>query len=222
MRALSELDAAEAALAAGRGLTGTGFWGAVAEVKRSPELVDRYADRIALIDQRAFDDWVLLKVPLRLGTLLALLATAAGLGLVVWTFYLEGFARLAAFGGGAAVLMVATHGLAHLLVGRLVGINFTCWFVGTVRRPNPGVKVDYSSYLRTEPGKRALMHASGAIVTKLIPFALIPVAIRAGLPPWVSWGLIALGVFSILTDVLWSTKSSDWKKVRRELAFAEA
>ncbi len=41
------------------------------------------------------------------------------------------------------------------------------WFVGTIRRPQPGVKVDYASYLRAPPRQRAWMHASGAIVVEV-------------------------------------------------------
>jgi hypothetical protein len=34
--------------------------------------------------------------------------------------------------------------------------------------------------------------------------------------------LLALGLFQIVTDVLFSTKASDWKKVRRELEIGRA
>src|SRR5690606_7533635 len=102
-------------------------------------------------------------------------------------------------------------------VGRMLGIRFTSWFIGTLKRPQPGVKIEYVSYLRAEPQDRAWMHASGAIVTKLIPFAMLGAAIAAGLPWWARWGLVGIGVASILTDAIWSTKASDWKKYRREM-----
>ena len=39
------------------GLSGSGFWKAVDSVKRSPDLVDEFADRIGRIDQKAFQRW---------------------------------------------------------------------------------------------------------------------------------------------------------------------
>ena len=59
------------------------------------------------------------------------------------------------------------------------------------------------------------MHASGAIATKLAPFlALIFVADRRRAPAWASPMLLGFGVLLIVTDVFFSTKTSDWKKVR--------
>ena len=39
------------------GVRGTGFWKAVAAVKRDPELVARFAKRIAVVDRAAFERW---------------------------------------------------------------------------------------------------------------------------------------------------------------------
>jgi len=61
----------------------------------------------------------------------------------------------------------------------------------------------------------------GALTTKVIPFALIGAAVAADLPGWTVWVLVAVGVISVITDVVWSTKSSDWKKFRRERSFAQ-
>ena len=70
----------------------------------------------------------------------------------------------------SGVLLVTTHGLGHLAVGKARGMKFTHWFVGTMQRPQPGVKLDYATYLRVDAVGRAWMHASGAIVTKIVPF----------------------------------------------------
>ncbi|HUG32136.1 MAG TPA: hypothetical protein VMM14_04520 [Acidimicrobiia bacterium] len=214
------LGRAEAAVEAGDGLSGTGFWGAVSEVKRRPELGERYADRIARIDARAHRNWALLVIPLRLGTVLATGVTLIGLVLIWWAYDLTGWAKITAFFAGVGVLLVSTHSLAHLLVGRLMGIEFTYWFVGEISQPQPGVKTDYASYLRTAANKRAWMHAAGAIVTKTIPFLLIGAALAADLPLWSVWALTGLGVAMVLTDVLWSSQASDWKKFKRERGFA--
>ena len=202
------------------GLAGSGFWKVVSAAKKDPELVAGFGGRIAAIDREAFRRWALLTVPLGLGTAVAAAGTAAGLLLVSLTYStpdpLNGVLLLA----GMGVLLFATHGLGHLLVGRLAGIRFTHWFIGSVGRPQPGVKTDYATYLATGAKQRAWMHASGAIVSKIIPFLLIPTALIAGVPRWSTVLLIVVGVVSIITDALWSTHFSDWKKFRREMAIA--
>ncbi|MEE9473999.1 MAG: hypothetical protein V3V82_08440 [Acidimicrobiia bacterium] len=215
------LVAAEAQVAAGHGLAGTRFWAAVAEVKADDGLVESYANRIATIDQAAFAQWALLTMPKGLGTTLAFLGTATGLVLIGVSYPLDGLAAVVAFYLGFGALLTSTHALAHLIVGQILGIRFTGWFSASLTRPQPGVKIDYESYLRTPAIRRAWMHASGAIVTKIIPFALVGAAIAAGLPTWAVLGLVVIGIVTIVTDVLWSTTGSDWMKYRREMKFAQ-
>lgn len=215
------LGKAADAVAAGKGLAGTGFWQAVAEVKRHPDLIDLYAERIADIDQRAHRAWAVLTVPLAVGTVVAVLVNLAGIALVWWAYYLESPYDVVAFLVGLGVLLGGTHAPAHLVVGRALGIRFTYWFVGGISQPQPGVKIDYRSYLRAPARSRAWMHAAGALTTKAIPFLLIGAAIAAGLPSWVPWGLAVLGSAMIVTDVLWSSRASDWKKFRREMELAQ-
>jgi hypothetical protein len=64
------------------------------------------------------------------------------------------------------------------------------------------------------------MHASGALATKLAPFVTLAFWPASGAPWWAAVALTALGALQILTDVLFSTKTSDWKKFRRERAIA--
>lgn len=215
------LNRADAAVDAGEGLGGTGFWKAVSEVKRSPELVDRFADRIAEIDRKAHSQWALLVLPLWLGTSIAVAVSLGGLGLVWWAYYLDGLTASVVFLVGTGMLVGSTHGLGHLVVGRIVGIRFTSWFVAGVKRPQPGVKVDYSTYLRTPPRRRAWMHAAGALTTKLIPILLIGAAVAADLQTWAIVAIVVLAVVQVVTDVLWSTKAADWKKFKREMNFAQ-
>lgn len=219
VNATAILNDARKAVEAGAGLGGTGFWELVGAIKRDPAL-HRFIPEVAEIDQRAFRQWAFLVVPLWVGTALMVIATLGGLALV-WLAY----ETAGAWGGiwllvGTGVLLVSTHGLAHLVVGRSVGIVFTNWFIGKITQPQPGVKTDYSTYLRTAPEKRAWMHASGAIVTKVIPFLMIGAAVAAEVPVWAVWALAAIGVVALVTDVIWSTGASDWKKYRREMSFA--
>lgn len=202
------------------GLAGSGFWKAVGAVKRDPALVQEFAGRIAVVDREAFERWALFTVPLWAGSAAALVGTLAGLALVGLAYYASdpwnGLSLLA----GMGVLQVATHGLAHLLVGRMVGIRFTHWFIGSAKQAQPGVKTDYAAYLAVDAKRRAWMHASGAVWTKIVPFALIPAGLIAGVPSWATILLLVTGAVSVITDILWSTKVSDWKKFRREMSIA--
>lgn len=202
-------------------LGGSGFWTVVSAAKKDPALVSEFADRIASIDREAFRRWALLTVPLEVGTTIAVAGTVVGLVLVGLCYNaadpLNGVLLLA----GMGVLLFATHGLGHLVVGRLAGIRFNHWFIGSMGRPQPGVKTDYATYLAAGAKQRAWMHASGAIVSKIIPFLLIPTALIAGVPRWSTILLVLVGVVSIITDAIWSTHFSDWKKFRREMAFAK-
>jgi hypothetical protein len=204
----SILAACEQALAARAALDlrGLGFWRAVAAVKRDRELIERFADRIGRIDRQVFEQRVQRRVPIGPGT--AVLASGAllGVGLVATRQSLLVLA-------GAGLLLGTTHDLGHLVVGRLVGIAFTWWFLDGPTRVQPGLKTDYATYLRVPPRSRAVMHAAGALVTKVVPFALLPLASRT----WVKRVLVALGAAQLLTDAAFSTRQSDWKRVRREL-----
>jgi len=216
----SVLNAAEVQIAVGDApqLRGTGFWPAVRVVKSDPELIEQFADRIATIDRAAFNAWARIVIPIWIGTVLAVVGVLVGVSIISAASFVSQWNGIV-FLVGTGLLIGTTHGLGHLVVGFIGGIRFYAWFVGA-GRPQPGVKTDYGTYLRATPRARAWMHASGAIVTKVLPFLLIPVAMAiSSVPMWVSWSLLALGVVQILTDVLWSTKSSDWAKFRREMAF---
>lgn len=234
------LDRAEQALAAGGSVKGTGFWKAVDEVRRDAALAERHADRIGTIDRRAFELGVKLRLPAWAG--IAALAAASAFGVFVLVLAARAAARVTssrwlepaqgidayhwpafvpiAFFVGFGALLVGTHSLAHWIVGRLVGMRFTHVFVAG-RPPEPGVKIDYSTYLRTSPKARAVMHASGAVVSKFVPFVALPVALSFYASwPWVTWVLLVIAAVQIVTDILYSTKVSDWKKVLRELRAA--
>ena len=78
------LAAAERALDEGRGLKGTGFWRAVDLARRDRALAERYADRIAQIDRRAFERGVRMRVPVTLGLVALAGASAFGVAAVVF------------------------------------------------------------------------------------------------------------------------------------------
>lgn len=210
------LRRAEEAVQQGRRLGGTGFWKAVARARRDPELARTYAQRIGKIDALAFTAAVRLKVPIALGNLLLLGGLAAGLVAMAWAARLESPIREILFLAGFAAVLVSSHSPTHYLIGRAFGMRFTHYFLGGPPPPRPGVKSDYSTYLLVDAKKRAIMHASGAVVSKILPFAAIPAALVSGVADWTVWVLIALGIVQVMTDIVFSTKTSDWKKAIRE------
>jgi len=218
------LAACEGQLQAGEtpDLRTLGFWRAVAAVKRHPERVDRYATRIAAIDRRAFRRRVRLAFPVSLGVIALDLGLFGGLLLLGIAIGVDHPWREILVLVAAGALDATTHGLAHLAVGTFVGIDFTDWFVDLPKRPQPGFKIDYASYLRASPRHRAWMHAAGAIATKLTPFLIIPYALAIDTDTWAVLLLAALGVIQIVTDLLFSVKASDWKNFRREMRLARA
>jgi hypothetical protein len=199
-----------------------GFWKRVAQVKRTPETADRWADQIARIDRVAFERGVRLRVPVWVGNALLLGGVVLGAAAVAFALRAGPTAAALSLLVAGGVWSVSTHCLTHYVVGRAVGIRFTNYFMGGPFPPRPGLKTDYASYLRTSPTARAVMHASGAIASKLSPFVALGFAPATDARWWGPVGLLALGVLQIVTDVVFSVKSSDWKKVKRERAIARA
>lgn len=208
----------EAAVAPDPGAVG--FWGAVAEVKRHPAWIEAYAERIGAIDRRAFERAVSPTFSPAVGTAVLTTGTLVGLGLVAAAYRLTSPWNGLVLLGGTGALLGSTHGLAHIVAGRMAGIRFTHWFLNGPTRLQPGAKVDYASYLRASPRSRAWMHASGALVTKAVPFLLLGAARAAGVPGWATGALLVIGLGQIATDLLYSVKFSDWKRFRREMRVA--
>ncbi len=215
----------EAAVDAGNtDLVESGFWRLVGVVKREPALVDRWAEQIGRIDRKAFVARARFRVPVWVGNSALVAGVVAGafavvVALQVTSHVVAGLALLAAAGAWT----VATHDLAHWTVGRLVGIRFDSYFLSrAVPPPRPGLKTDYASYVRADPNGRVVMHAAGAIASKLAPFVALAFAPAAHAPWWSVLLLGAIGVGAIVTDLLFSVRLSDWKRVKRERAVARA
>jgi hypothetical protein len=216
------LQHCEQELGAGRApdLRALGFWRAVAAVKRRRELVDRYATRVSAIDRAVFRRRVRVAFPVTIGVIALDIGLFSGLLLLGVAIGVAHPWREIVVLIAAGALDTTTHGLAHLAVGTFLGIEFTDWFVDVPKRPQPGFKIDYASYLRASARRRAWMHAAGAIATKLTPFLVIPYAVAIGAETWALLLLLAVGILQILTDALFSVRASDWKKFRREMRLA--
>ena len=217
-------------------LSGLGFWALVRKVKLEERLAEHWADVIGRIDRKAFERRVRPTFPVWFGNAVLLTAAVVAVAAAVIAVRLargpsetgETVAGLLAL-GAAGGLSPALHVPAHWLIGRLVGIRFLRCFIGGPLKVTPGIKVDYASYLRVDPGARATMHAAGAVASKIAPFAVFtPLYLihrAAGyelFPEWSLWAILGFGVLQILTDIVWSRKVSDWSKVGRERRLAHA
>ena len=218
----SELERIQTDVAGGAtDLSQLGFWRVVRELKSRPELAERFADAAGRIDALAFERRIRPRFPVWFGN--AVLGTGAALGgaLLGWAVYCDDpvQAAIGLIAGGAA-LTVSTHDLAHWVVGRLGGIRFTSYFLS---RPllQPGLKTDYATYLRATPAARARMHAAGALASKVAPFISLAVWPATVAPGWAALVVLGLGLLQIATDVIWSTKKSDWKRYARERGLAQ-
>jgi hypothetical protein len=232
----AELGRIEASVDAGDAdLSKLGFWRLVRAVKRDPALANASAEAIGRIDAEAFRRRVMLRIPVWTGNATLAVGTLALTYLIPLSWFSAGgggsssepvstpagFLILVAAGG----LSVTLHDLAHWLVGRLVGIRFLCYFLDGPFRIQPGLKSDYATYIRAAPNARAAMHAAGALASKIAPFAVLfaawlPDRGLEGYPGWSIAAVVALGVTQVVTDVLWSTRKSDWKRYARERRLA--
>jgi hypothetical protein len=210
------------------------FWSLVRRVKVDPSLAERWADVVGRIDRKAFEARVHPRFPVWLGTTVLLAGAAVLVAAVVLAVRVargdpgSAVAGLLLVAGGGG-LSVALHAPAHWVAGRLAGIRFLHCYLDGPTRIQPGLKIDYASYLRAAPGARAAMHAAGAVASKIAPFVVFAAAYLphrgAGydlFPAWSLWVVLGIGVLQLVTDALYSTKHADWKKVRREWGVATA
>jgi hypothetical protein len=216
-----ELDRLEAAIAAGNtDLRALGFWRLIAEIERDRVLTIAFADQCGRIDEAAFRARVRFRAPVWAGNVLLAGVVGAGLVAVVlaarWTGAAAGLALLAA----GLAWSLGVHSPTHYLVGRVDGIRFTAYFLGGPPPPRPGIKIDYATYLRADPAKRAWFHASGAIATKIAPIVAVAVSPATNAPGWAVITMGAYGLLQIVTDIAFSVRSSDWKRFLRERAVA--
>src|SRR5579863_1314587 len=116
------------------------------------------------------------------------------------------------------LLYFCSHGIAHWLVGRTVGIRFLFYTIGGTANPEGwprglrwifehlpffGVQTEKLSMRKASPAAKALMWSAGVTSSAVVPTLSVFVAWRFGVP-WSGWFLLfALG---------WSagTLASNW------------
>jgi hypothetical protein len=218
------LAAIEAAVDGGdTDLGALGFWSLLRKLKVHPQPAAAWLDAAGRIDRKAFEARVRPRFPVWLGNAALLIGVLVGAAAVAWAITCD-HPTQAALGllVAAGVWSVSTHDLGHWAVGRAVGIRFLCYFLDGPFGIQPGLKTHYATYLRAKPEGRAAMHAAGAVASKVSPFVALAFWPATNAPGWAALAVVAIGVIQILTDIVWSTKKSDWKKFARERRVAAA
>lgn len=121
------------------------------------------------------------------------------------------------------------HCLAHYLVGMGLGVRFSHYFLGKSslvklglpiasaameRVPVLGIKVDRRSLDRVSPLRQAVMFASGAAASMVLPATCVIFALDRA-PLWVAALLAALTAGNVLFTLYFSPKVGDLSKAAR-------
>ncbi len=121
-----------------------------------------------------------------------------------------------------------SHDLTHHVVGKIGGISFEYYFLGrsAIRKlklplvpklmnriPVLVLKIDRSSLERASSRARKWMHASGAVVSMLLPWVIVP-SIFAVTPYWVGASITLLILGNTLFTMYFSPKTGDLYRAR--------
>lgn len=198
----SELNRIEEAVLKGDySLKEMGFWRIVAKVKKEPELTHKFADQIGRIDQAVFRAKAPITVPIKVGHFIEMTMTFVVI-IVLYFLLSSGIYTGVALIAGTFVLMGTLHPLAHWIVGRIFGIEFTFYFPDGPALIEPTIKTDYASYLRAAPIKRAIMHAAGPIISTFVIIPSLVIAVIIEVPSWSFWLLLGFLIFNAVFEVL--------------------
>jgi hypothetical protein len=133
---------------------------------------------------------------------------------------------------GWVLLYFCCHGIAHWVVGRILGIRFAFYTVGGTGNPEGwpprlrwlfehlpffGVQTEKASMQQASPVARAMMWSAGVTSSAVIPTLGALWAWRAGVP-WSKWFFLGalFWAFGTLASN-WTSRSGDYSKARRAL-----
>jgi hypothetical protein len=195
----------------------TKFWKLVSEVKKNPELVDRFATQMGRIDAQAYEKKAWVRIGVNAGNALEAGGALIGFGLlIIGIKHQNEFFRGVAIVMAAFILSATLHPLAHYVAGRLAGIKFLFYFPNGPIKIEPSLKIDYATYLKAPSKHRAMMHLAGPIATIISTFACLIAGLTADLPAWAIYTLGFYFLLVFLTDLLLSPKAGDVKRFLRE------
>jgi hypothetical protein len=124
------------------------------------------------------------------------------------------------------------HGIAHWVVGRLLGIRFAFYTVGGTGNPEAyptglrwlfehlpffGVQTDKASMQQASPRAKAIMWSAGVTSSALVPTLSALYAWRADAPgskPFLAFAVI-WAIATLASN--WTSRSGDYSKARRAL-----
>lgn len=217
LRIAERLDAVEREVDGGD-LRLFGFWKLVAEIKKDPKLSQKFADQVGRIDRKAFEKKVGFKVSIWLGHAAEVAGVVLGAALIWISFaHANELVRSLSIAAASVILSAAVHPLAHYALGRLYGIKFLYYFPDGPAKIEPTLKIDYASYLRAHPKRRAAMHLAGPAATVLAALACMAVGLLAEIAQWAKIFLLLYFLFILATDVFLSPQAGDIKRVKREM-----
>ncbi len=194
------------------GQSGKDFWAVVNQVKKDRINDDALLEQIANISQQRFREMVSFTLSIPAGNLLESVTTIAAIALAYqmsseWMLYLS-----------ALILMTTLHPLSHYIIGSLIGIRFTHYYLNGPAKIEPTLKIDYFSYLKASGKKRALMHVSGVIGTVAAPLIIALIALDKGAGSAAS-NLFIIFLLLVVFELLTSTKIGDLMRARREYGY---
>lgn len=199
----SELMRIKNEVEAGRELDPT-LWKIVKEIKSSKELTEEFADQVGEIDQRAFLRKVRLRISANLGIAILLLWAALSIIplLLPSSPAIKGMRLI--FAG--IFLTTLLHGPSHFVVGRLLGIRFTYFFLNGPMKIEPTLKTEYATYLRVPSRQRVLFHLCAPVMTSyVVPAIMLLLGVYLGVPRlarYILLGILLMSMTSELTPIV--------------------
>jgi hypothetical protein len=141
-------------------------------------------------------------------------------------------AAVAAMVAGWVLLYFCCHGIAHWVVGRILGINFAFYTVGGTGNPEGwppglrwlfehlpyfGVQTEKASMQTASPIAKAMMWSAGVTSSAVIPTLSALWAWRSGVPRSKLFFLIAVFWAAGTLASNWTSRTGDYSKARRAL-----
>ncbi len=165
------------------------------------------------------------------GALALLVAVVVSLGLIWISSFLSTLPQLITFMVGMILLWYVAHPLAHLIVASANGISVRYFYLGRtelskafeVAKPvskyvlTIGTKLDTEKFHAHPRSTRALVMGSGVITSTTVSALVLIYAFVGGLGVYT---VILGGLFFIITlatEILYSTKSGDLKKMKDQM-----
>ncbi len=170
-----------------------------------------------------------MKIPVLLGNTIEVLGTIFALYLILTAPDVpDTFLRFILYLISWGCLVFFPHDLAHFIVGRLVGVRFSYYFLGkssvtklkmpllgaiAARVPVPTLKIERCSLRSVSRGGRTAMFASGAVASMILPFFAATASIGHISMP-LSAALLLISLANVGFDIYYSPKVGDISRAK--------